>query len=496
MLKLVDIDTLLFDYNHDLLAIISDEWKFMDVSPKWEKVLGYTLEELKKINIPDLIHPEDLAETKTYDNSDSRILNIINRFQHKDGHYVWLKWRTCPMVDRPGFWLTAAEDISESRLYQAKLRKSNLRFEDAAEVTGSVIFEFDTNFNIIYVSSRVQSSSGFTANNLSQMSIFDLIHPNDRDNFKAYLVESIKDEKIFQNKEIRLRDASGNFIYRRVYGKPFYDDQGRLLGYRGASIDITETKKVMSQLEFERSKSIHAAKLSALGEMAAGIAHEVNNPLNIINGFASMIELEMEKPATEVRSEFIQSQLDKIFSTVDRISKIVKGMKKFSRSGSSDELDGVVLKDIFDNTFMMCTEKFRNAGIKFNTPDTVSAGVFVYCREIEISQVLLNLLNNAFDAVKNLTDNRQIEVALEVLDETVVIKVKDSAPNISQLVAQEMFEPFFSTKEVGQGTGLGLSISKSIIANNKGTLEYSDSNGEKAFIISLELFTPDLEGID
>lgn len=495
MLKLEGIDTSLFNYKHDLLAIISDEWKFVDVSPKWVKVFGYSLEELKKINIPDLIHPHDLAETKTYDNSDSIIVNIINRYQHKDGHYVWLKWRTCPMNDLQGFWLTAAEDISESKLYQAKLRKSNLRFEDAAEVNGSVIFEFDTNFNIIYVSSSVQNSSGFTANKLSQMSIFDLTHPDDRDNFKTYLVESVRDEKIFQNKEIRLRNASGNFVYRRVYGKPFYDDQGNLLGYRGASIDITETKNVMSQLEFERSKGVHAAKLSTLGEMAGGIAHEINNPLNIINGFASMIELEMEKPATEIRSKFIQTQLDKIFSTVDRISKIVKGMKKFSRSGSSDELEGLVLKDIFDNTFMMCTEKFRNAGIKFITPGIVSSGVFVYCREIEISQVLLNLLNNAFDAVKDLKENRLIEVNLEVLEETVVIKVKDSAPKIPELVAQKMFEPFFSTKEVGKGTGLGLSISKSIITNNKGTLEYTD-NDEKAFTIKLEQFSPDLEDID
>jgi PAS domain S-box-containing protein len=495
MMKLEDIDTLLFDYNHNLLAIISDDWKFVDVSLAWQRVLGYSLEELKKINIPDLIHPDDLSETKSYDKSDSRIVNIINRYKHKDGHYIWLKWRSSPLADKPNFWLTAAEDISETKQYQLKLRESNQRFEDAAEVTGSVIFEFDTDFNIIYVSSRVQSSSGFTASKLSQMSIFDLIHPDDRDNFKNYLVESVKNKKIFQNKEIRLRDASGNFVYRRIYGKPFYDDQENLLGYRGASIDITETKNVMSQLEFERSKGVHAAKLSALGEMAGGIAHEINNPLNIINGFASMIELEMEKPATEIRSEFIQTQLDKIFSTVDRISKIVKGMKKFSRSGSSDELEGVVLKDIFDNTFMMCTEKFRNAGIKFITPGIVSSGVFVYCREIEISQVLLNLLNNAFDAVKDLKENRLIEVTLEVLEGTVVIKVKDSAPKIPELVVQKMFEPFFSTKEVGKGTGLGLSISKSIITNNKGTLEYTD-NDEKAFTIKLEQFSPDLEDID
>jgi C4-dicarboxylate-specific signal transduction histidine kinase len=224
-----------------------------------------------------------------------------------------------------------------------------------------------------------------------------------------------------------------------------------------------------------------AAKMSALGEMASGIAHEINNPLAIIQGHLSkmrtLIEYDILDNKTLMESVQVSSK------TVTRLGKIVEGLRSFARDGEGDPFEKVELFQIVNETLSLCQERFSNHNIKMNV-HPISRSILLECRQVEISQVLLNILSNAFDAV---VDCSERWVDLKFLDRPneVEIRIMDSGRPISNEIRQKMFQPFFTTKIIGKGTGLGLSISKGIIEGHHGTVKLADGGENTEFVIRL-----------
>lgn len=228
-------------------------------------------------------------------------------------------------------------------------------------------------------------------------------------------------------------------------------------------------------------QSIHSAKTSALGEMAGSIAHEVSNPLMVIMANAQLLERHVEK-ASEIDREKVKTSLTKIIGTVERIVRIMKGLSTMTRDSSQDPPTDTTVKAILDNTLDFCREKFKNRNIELRLAEVPD--IHLTCREVQISQVLLNLLNNALDAVKG-QDGAFISIEIFDLDSAVKMQITDSGSGIPTELADKIMKPFFTTKPKGKGTGIGLSISKSIIENHKGKL-YLDRNCRNTrFIIEL-----------
>lgn len=238
-----------------------------------------------------------------------------------------------------------------------------------------------------------------------------------------------------------------------------------------------------AQLTETQAMLVQSGKLSALGEMAGGIAHEVNNPLAVIvlkcGHLAKVLETE------PVNFEMAKKLVQGIESTTIRIAKIVKGLKMFSRNTEVDPYQKTLLKSVIDDTLSLCGEKFRSHGIDLRI-DCDLSDLFLECRPTEISQVLLNLLNNAFDEV---ADRPSSWIALHAFrrEHLLEIQVTDSGLGIPPQVAQKIFQPFFTTKEIGKGTGLGLSISKGIIEAHGGTISIDSGCANTRFVIRLPL---------
>lgn len=240
--------------------------------------------------------------------------------------------------------------------------------------------------------------------------------------------------------------------------------------------NLEAKKEALEDLEFEREKSSHNAKMASLGEMAAGLAHEINNPLTIINGYASQIGRMVEKDKVDLdKLTYISSKLT---FTGKRIASIIKGLKTFSRDSKGEDVIDVTVVQIIEDTLSFCQEKFKNHGINFeinHLPDDV----FVNVRPVEISQVILNLLNNSFDAVDELEiEDKWVKIEIKDLNNLVKISIIDCGEGISEEISKKILEPFFTTKEVGKGTGLGLSISKNIIEKHEGlfSIDYDSPN--------------------
>ncbi len=234
------------------------------------------------------------------------------------------------------------------------------------------------------------------------------------------------------------------------------------------------------ELEAQRQQAIQASKLSSLGEMASGMAHEINNPLTIISALATRTKKNLQDPGVPLAKS--EENLDKIVSTVDRIAKIIRGLRAFSRDSNGDVFSKKKVKDLVDMALELCQEKFRDKGIDIQLD--ILPDVEVECREVQIVQVLVNLLNNSSDAIAILP-TKWVKITTEEKGDMVLFHVMDSGLGIKDEVVERMMMPFYTTKEIGKGTGLGLSISKGIIEAHQGKFYYHREDGHTSFIIEL-----------
>lgn len=258
------------------------------------------------------------------------------------------------------------------------------------------------------------------------------------------------------------------------------DEHGNPAFLLGISEDITERKAHAETIERQRGALEHTTRMSALGEMAGGIAHEINTPLAIIQGHADRLLSNLRRGT--ITPEALERDLQRITATTNRISKIVKGLRTFSRSGDKDPHVPTALRTIVEDTLELGSERFRHGGIHLrigSIPD-----VSLECRAVQISQTLLNLLNNAFDAVHGLED-RWVQLEVREDGRFVEIEVTDSGREIAADIVDKMMHPFFTTKPVGKGTGLGLAISQAIAEDHGGALRYEGRGGHTCFILRL-----------
>ena len=232
----------------------------------------------------------------------------------------------------------------------------------------------------------------------------------------------------------------------------------------------------------QEAKAQNAARLASLGEMAAGIAHEINNPLTIVKGNVHAITKKI-RSGVDINDESILKTFGKVDTAVERITKIIRNMKKISRDGSQEALSDIVLKDLIFDTLEYYEEKFRKADISFN----VSFGnpVTVSVREVELCQVLVNIMNNANDAICD-NPNKWINVDIDENESHVFIRITDSGSGIGQDATQKIFNPFYTTKDVGKGTGLGLSISKDAMGQMGGDLLINEDCENTQFVLTLK----------
>lgn len=228
--------------------------------------------------------------------------------------------------------------------------------------------------------------------------------------------------------------------------------------------------------DVEREKSFQSSRLASLGEMAAGVAHEVNNPLCIIKGNAQSLRSKLDKRGEEALSKHVK----KIINTTDRISSIINGMRTFSRDGSVDEKISFKLIDFVDEFTALLSGKAKEKGVKFDVE--FDGQESLYANKTQLGQVLINLVNNAIDAIEELED-RWVRISFSKTDNKMIIRVTDSGNGIERSIQDKIMDPFFTTKAVDKGTGLGLSVSYGIIKAHGGDFYYNDSSENTQFVI-------------
>lgn len=241
-----------------------------------------------------------------------------------------------------------------------------------------------------------------------------------------------------------------------------------------------EVKEKAVQLTAAESKLWESNKLASLGRMAGGVAHEINNPMQIIALQAN--EFNYFGKLGPIPSEQAIKGAHKLTQMIQRISKITESLRRVARDRRTVEKEKNDLIHIINDTINLCQNKLSSLKIDFST-ELPPSPQNVNCNAIEISQVLLNLLNNAVDAVEHL-DYKSIKLTLQKTNSLYRIFIDDSGKIDPHLVSKIM-EPFFTTKAVGKGTGLGLSISKSMAEDHQGNLYVDTSHHTTRFVLEL-----------
>ncbi len=253
-----------------------------------------------------------------------------------------------------------------------------------------------------------------------------------------------------------------------------------------AQLELRKANRILRENEKtilkQQAHLIDSQKMTALGRMAAGIAHEINNPLSIIRGRSEILLMAAES-ANPIEPKRIADSAEMIIKTVDRIGKIVKGMKGLTRSSSVDPFKETSVSEIMVDTLEFCKERCTSRGINISV-DASEIPILLECRPEQIVQVLLNLIGNASDEIEG-TPNSWIKIESCVTNDGVDLMVTDSGTGLTEAVRTQMFEPFFTTKEIGKGVGLGLFISTSIVESHGGTLSVDPKSKNTRFIIHL-----------
>ena len=471
----------------NLVAYLDRDLIYRYANPSYEKWFGIPVSEILGRTLRDVIGERTYAIEHAYIEralgGEAAAVEVTVPNKHGGTKHVFVQFY--PDIHSDGSVLgiiLIVQDVTEIRRKDEEIKNALTLLESILDATPDFIFIKDRQHRYLkvnrsYAAALHRKPEDFIGKTDLELGFDEeFVKGNPEKGIRGYWAD---DDRVFTTGRLHafpndLGTFDGELRTFHTVKAPIFGHDNQVYAMVGISRDISELKEAEIRL-------IQSSKMASLGEMAGGVAHEINNPLAVIRSTADLLyRLEKREP---LPPDQICLQLERITATCDRIARIIKGLRAFSRSAERDPLEHVPIKTVIEDTLSLCAERLRTHGVKLevgNIPDLSVLG-----RATQLSQVLLNLLNNAYDAVLPCAD-RWIRVeAMERSDDWIEIAVTDGGPGISKEVADKVMQPFFTTKSVGKGTGLGLSISKGIVEDHGGRLYIDRSSRNTRLVVEL-----------
>lgn len=472
--------------------------------------------------------------------------HIIEFKMQADGTQRCLDTNKIPLHDNYGNVvgiLSTFEDITERLSLAAQLRASEELFRTIFEDAPIAIYLANLDDNkLVRVNKTYCEMLGYTAAELLSKTFIEIAHPEDNPQHFQVAASLERGEITSYQIEIRQISATGKIVWVNVTATLIRDGEGKPIYNLGMIENITNRKisaaalqasesqlrkqatqlqEAYEQLQHAQIQLVQSEKMSSLGQMVAGIAHEINNPATFINGnishtynyFHDLIELlnlyqecypspvpQIAEKVKELELDFLKEDLPRMLNSmrvgIERISKIVLSLRNFSRLDES-EMKLVDLHEGIDSTLLILQHRLHQGSRKSRIEIIKEYGKIskIHCCAGQLNQVFLNIISNAIEALENQPQPRTIVIRTEMKKaglespsksqlshcDRIVICIADSGPGMTEDVRKRLFDPFFTTKPVGSGTGLGLSISHQIVVEkHKGSLRCISAPGQGA----------------
>ena len=471
--KKMILDFSLFDGFPDMCFLVDENGVIKLYNLSTEKRLDL------KTNKPDIFFDYvelcDRANAeKLYKDSADR--NTSNEFETRlfvQKHFINVKLTFVPFskngLDEKLTFITA-RDISEEKKKEIDL----IRFFNVAENSVNPLQITDLNGKMIYVNNAFEVASGYSKEELIGKNPRVFGSGKNSSKFWDKMWDTISSGKVWVG-EVENLKKNGEAFFTQLLVSPILDKEGKVSGYFGIHRDLTDKKTLERQL-------IHTQKMESIGTLAAGIAHEVGNPLASISALVQVAQ----RSTTDA---FINEKLGLVKSQVTRISKIIRDLVDFSRP-SNYELQLTDINKVINEAVEITKVGTKAKDISFTINLSKETPLLPLISD-QIQQVFVNILLNAVDAIVEKTtkkDHNKISVKSECDGDLVTIIFSDSGTGIKEENISKIFEPFFTTKKEGRGTGLGLWVSYGIVKSFQGDIKVQSKKNEgTTFIIKLPI---------
>ncbi|MCY0874962.1 MAG: PAS domain S-box protein [Firmicutes bacterium] len=437
--------SLLAEQTSDLITFTNADGLIDYVSPAVHVLLGYEVQEVLGWNYDRFFHQDDLPSLHLFlEQLTARddVGRFINRIQHRDGHYLWFETTLKARRNSAGAivrWLGIGRDITQQRQLTEQLNQ-------AVRIAGLGHFELDIVHDTVNWSDTMFAIFGFTpGQRVTFEEICQVIHPDDQERFMKTREHSIRNGRSSET-ELRVVRPDGS-IREVIYQVDAGVVHGRVLKVFGTVQDVTEKKEVERRL-------LQSEKLAVVGQLAAGIAHEIRNPMTVIKGFVQLLN-ERVSPEKIPYVEMILQELTRVDRVLSELLLLAKPQATQRARVSIDAVVGEV--------------------ISFFSPEALKAKVqliadlhcsgYVLADANQLKQVLINVLLNAVEAMPS---GGRIWITCQVRVEHVLIEIRDEGTGIAQERLARLGEPFYTTKE--KGTGLGLMVCRKILDLHEGNM--------------------------
>ncbi len=470
--------TELFESLQEGIYITTPDGVILDVNPALVRMLGYdSKEDVLKRQVPEIF--VDRTGRKIVKDQIEHQPMIQGReitLIRKDGTSIVCLNTATAVRDNGGHvvrYQGALMDITERREMERRLHQQQEFARRLVDNFPDLILVLDAASHYTFVSPRCKDVLGYEVEETQKMEFGSCTHPEDLPAVLSLYKDIIAGKQIFASLEIRVLHKLGEWRRIRFNFSPLSDERGNIEGVVLSGRDVTDLKRLEEQL-------IQAEKLAAMGQMLAGVAHELNNPLTAILG---VTELLRERPGAD---DSTKRQLELTHRQARRAARIVQNLLEFSRPASPQKkpLD---LNNILERTLQLHEHSLRRNNIEVDSrlPGELPG---VIGDANQLIQVFLNLITNAEQAIREVRDSGRIQIRAGRNGNQLTITVQDDGVGIRPEALPRIFDPFYTTKRPGGGTGLGLSICMSIIREHGGNIEADTfPAGGSAFTIYLPI---------
>lgn len=371
-------------------------------------------------------------------------------------------------------------DITELKKAQMALIESEELYHSLLKTSPDGIIITDLEGKIIEASDVAEELAGCKTI-IEGMHFLDFI-PDKSQNDLTKICKTTLTHGMIQNFEIALKRIDQTEFFGEISTTQIKGNDGEIKAFMSVIRDISERKLFEKQLR-------HTERMTGIGELATGMAHEINQPLNTISLIIDNIVYSID--AKTITEDYLKTKIDKVFDNITRIKKIIDHVRTFSRDQDDFALTDFEINASINNCISMISEQFSHKEIDlifhpFNNIPTLTGNAYRF------EQVILNMLVNAKDAIEEKKKRnyskfkKRVEISTALQNNIIVVEIKDNGIGISQENIDKVLLPFFTTKEPGKGTGLGLSISYGIIKELGGEIEIQ-SNPKTGTTISLKI---------
>lgn len=453
-------------------------------SASLQPLLGWSLEDCSAASLADWVHPED---QDLYFQRCRQLLregSVHARYRLRDRHGVfhWVMDEAKLLrddlglpVEAVGLWL----DVTEATLAAEQMRQSEERYRILVEDSPAMICRYRPDLTLTFGNRPLAAYLECTAEELPGSNLGQWLSAEQREGFERR-IQRLSPEFPLSTAEICLQLPGREHAWWVWSDRGVFDEQGQLLEIQAVGRDNTEVRRAQLQL-------MQSAKMATLGEMATGLAHEINQPLNVMR--MAIVNVLKRLNSGEVQVDYLTDKLHRIDTQVQRAARVVDHMRVFGRRSEVEQQPFNPAQAI-EGTLSLLAEGMRGKGIELRISE-LGFEVQVLGFVDQLEQVLINLMVNARDALLGQVQRPDFKPWITVHgqrdEQRVRLWVEDNGGGIDPRLLERIFEPFFTTKPAGVGTGLGLSVSYGIVENMGGRLSVSNGADGARFCIELPI---------